>query len=44
MVIKNLENKVKLVTIIYRAQNEAYMCRSAKNAVIGLCFSVLSAT
>lgn len=28
----------------YRAQNEAYMCRSAKNAVIGLCFSVLSAT
>lgn len=29
---------------IYRAQNEAYMCRSAKNAVIGLCFSVLSAT
>lgn len=29
---------------MYRAQNEAYMCRSAKNAVIGLCFSVLSAT
>lgn len=29
---------------LYRAQNEAYMCRSAKNAVIGLCFSVLSAT
>ena len=27
----------------YRAQNETYMCRSAKNAVIGLCFSVLSA-
>nr|DAK30389.1 MAG TPA: hypothetical protein [Caudoviricetes sp.] len=30
--------------LVYRAQNEAYMCRSAKNAVIGLCFSVLSAT
>lgn len=32
------------IVTIYRAQNEAYMCRSAKNAVIGLCFSVLSAT
>lgn len=41
-----LNSLCKLLSIrcLYRAQNEAYMCRSAKNAVIGLCFSVLSAT
>ena len=38
------KSKVQVKRIKYRAQNEAYMCRSAKNAVIGLCFSVLSAT
>lgn len=40
-IFENLYDMTAFSNIIYGAQNEAYMCRTAENVVRGLCFNEL---